>query len=495
MNLNVGTAKPRYVYLITIRFLLASIVLVLMSFSVLVSGKSTQKNPNIVLVMVDNFGWGELGVYGGGVLHGAATPRIDNLAAQGLMLTNYNVETVCTMSRAALMTGRYGIRTGALYPNRNGISATAKARGLTRWEVTIAETLAEQGYVSGLFGKWHLGEGKGRLPGDQGFDEWYGIADNSGNIFQGNLHPVQAELGLSRGQYVLKGQGEKPPEKIKPFTRKDRALIDKEATDQAIDFMKRQVKKKQPFLAYIPYIETHLPASPHPDFIGKTGNGSHADVLAQVDHYVGRLLDAVSKLGIRDNTIFIFTSDNGSPHSGPWDAGDAQGVFAAKEGALRVPFIVRWPQHIAEGRFSNEIVHQMDLFPTLAKIAGARIPSDRPIDGVDQTDFLTGKKEKSNRDSFVIYSQEKLLGVKWRNWKMITHPEKIKQYVINNTMNMEEFGIIHDLLIDRKEQGPSGAGWVKEPAGQVIADHLKTLEKYPPVPVGAADPYLPEYSK
>lgn len=448
--------------------------------------------PNIVLVVLDNFGWGELGVYGGGELHGAPTPRIDTLAEQGLRLTNFNVETVCTMSRAALLTGRYGIRTGALYPVRKGIGATTKAQGLIPWEETIAEVLAAEGYTSGLFGKWHLGDRPGRLPTDQGFDEWYGIADNSTNIVREELHPLQTALGLPNGQYVLEGSKDKEPNRVKPFDQTARALIDKEVTDSAIGFVNRMAAEGRPFFAYIPYIETHRPSYPHPDFKGKSGNGVHADVLMQVDHYIGRLLDTLDSLDISKNTIFILTADNGSPHSGPWDAGDAQGVFSAKEGALRVPFIVRWPGHIAADSQSNEIVHQMDLLPTLSSITAAALPQDRIIDGLDQAEFFLGKQKNSNRQAFVIYAQEKVLGIKWKNWKVITHPEKIKQYAINSVMNMEEFVIIHDLLSDRKEETFSGPWWVLSPAGEVLRNHLHSLETHPPVPVGAPDEYQPK---
>ena len=442
-----------------------------------------REQPNIVLVLVDNMGWGELGVYGGGIIRGAATPRIDTLATQGLRLANFNVETICSTSRASLMTGRYAIRTGVMYPSATLGAIAPDAIGLTQWEVTMAEMLAEKGYVSGLFGKWHLGDTKGRYPTDQGFDEWYGIprtSDESG--WQDNPHVDQSEHALSGKSYIMASRKGEAPKNIKHFNRENRRLIDKEITDRAIDFMREQVKQRKPFFSYVALTQIHGPILPHRDFAGKTGSGDWADTLAQIDSYTGRLLDAIDDIGIRENTIFIFTSDNGSMISGPWDSG-GYGGFSAKEGALRVPFIIRWPNQIPKGGYSNEIVHQMDLFPTLAAIVGARVPSDRVIDGVNQLDFFQGKTEKSKREGFVIYVQDELRGVKWRNWKMITH---------KNGNKMFPLPAIYNLMADPRETA-SGPFWVQYPAGQLIRDHIQSLSDYPRIRPGTPDPYVPDY--
>ena len=438
-----------------------------------VDAKSEGK-PNIVLVLMDNFGWGELGVYGGGVLRGAPTPRIDQLAAEGLRLANFNVETVCTTSRAALMTGRYAVRSGAMYPMYSG--SGIQGAGLTQWEVTIPEMLAEQGYISGIFGKWHLGDTEGRFPTDQGFHEWYGIPNTSDeSTWQDDTHPDQAAHPMAFGSYIMEGRNGEVPKKVKLFNNKNRKLVDKEITDRAIDFIERQVNANNPFFVYIPYTLTHSPVLPHPEFKGKTGNGDQADVLAQIDHYVGRLLDTVDDLSIRENTIFIFTSDNGHPNaSGPWSAG-SDGFLSPEEGLLRVPFILRWPEHVPKGNFSNEIVHQMDLFPTLANIVGAEIPGDRIIDGIDQVDFFTGKQGRSNRQGFVIYAEDKVLGVKWRNWKMLTGTR------IPSTYN---------LITDQKEKNPIWS-WVRFPAGKFLQNHLQSFVDHPAIPAGTPDPYIP----
>ena len=260
--------------------------------------------PYTFLAFMDNFGWGEPGFTGGGVIRGAPTPRIDALAAEGLRLTNFNVESQCTPSRAAIMSGRYAIRTG------NGkIPLGGGVYGLIKWEVTMAEMLSEAGYATGLFGKWHLGHTEGRFPTDQGFDEWYGIP-NSSDETAWEVLDGYAESGVE-GTYIFEGKKGSAPRKVMDYNLEQRALIDLELTKRSIDFMQRQVKKKKPFFLYVPYTQTHYPAIPHPDFAGKTGNGRFADVLAQVDAYNGMLIDEIGKLCIRDNTIFIFTADNG----------------------------------------------------------------------------------------------------------------------------------------------------------------------------------------
>ena len=230
------------------------------------STASALDKPNIVLVFMDNFGWGEPGFNGGGIIRGAPTPRLDALAAEGMRLTNFNVESQCTPSRAAIMSGRYAIRTGnATVPLGGGIY------GLTQWEVTMAEMLSDAGYATGMFGKWHLGHTEGRFPTDQGFDEWYGIA-NSSDETPYEVLDGYAESGVA-GVYIYEGKKGSPSKKVSAYGLEERPLIDKDLTDKSIKFMEQQVKAKKPFFLYLPYTQTHYPALPHPDFEGKTGNG------------------------------------------------------------------------------------------------------------------------------------------------------------------------------------------------------------------------------
>ena len=252
---------------------------------------AAQDKPNIVLVFMDNFGWGEPGFNGGGIIRGAATPQLDTLAAEGLRLTNFNVEVQCTPSRSALMTGRYAIRSGnATVPMGEGVY------GLVQWEVTMAEMLAEAGYATGMFGKWHLGRTEGRFPTDQGFDEWYGVPNSTDESPYSSLRGF-AESGVPE-TYVMEGRKGSVPQKVRPYRLDYRPLIDRDLTDKAISFMQRQAKADKPFFVYLPYTATHFPTLPHPDFKGRSGKGRWGDMLMQVDHYVGELLDTIDDLGI-----------------------------------------------------------------------------------------------------------------------------------------------------------------------------------------------------
>ena len=240
-----------------IRSLLAS-VCVLSSVAV----AHAQDRPNIVLVFMDNFGWGEPGFNGGGVVRGAPTPRLDALASEGLRLTNFNVEAQCTPSRSAIMTGRYAIRSG------NGtIPLGGGVYGLVQWEVTLAEMLSDAGYATGMFGKWHLGHTEGRFPTDQGFDEWYGIPNSSDESAWMELDGY-AESGVE-GTFIYEGRKGETPSQVGPYRLEQRALIDLELTTRSIDFMRRQVEDDQPFFLYVPYTQTHYPAPPAPGLCGQ----------------------------------------------------------------------------------------------------------------------------------------------------------------------------------------------------------------------------------
>ena len=457
-----------------------------------------QDKPNIVLIFLDNFGWGEPGFNGGGIIRGAATPRLDQLASEGLRLANFNVEVQCTPSRSAIMTGRYAVRSGnGAAPLGDGVY------GLVGWEVTMAEMLSDAGYSTGMFGKWHLGRTKGRFPTDQGFDEWYGIQNSTDESVYPSLEGF-ADSGVAETYVKEALKGEKPKD-VRPWDLEYRPLIDGDLTDRAIDFMKRRSKSKNPFFLYLPYTATHYPSLPHPDFVGKTGNGTWADLLLQIDSYTGRLLDTVDELGIRDNTIFIFTADNGpealpegsttlavgTPNpgtSGPWRGT----LFTGFEGALRVPFAIRWPGKIPANGESNEIVHEMDLFPTFARIAGGKVPKDRVIDGVDQTDFFLNKQKKSNREGFIVYMGNDIFGVKWRNWK-INFQEMDTVFSETRKLGMPR---VYNLLSDPQETQnvlfPNT--WVTKAGLGQFQEHLISLKSHPPIKPGTLDPYQPPAS-
>jgi arylsulfatase len=451
-----------------------------------------QDKPNVVLMVTDNLGWGEIGVYGGGILRGAPTPRLDELADQGLRLLNFNVEAQCTPSRSALMSGRYPIRSGTTKV------VWGMPYGLVAWEETMAELFSGAGYATGMYGKWHLGEIEGRFPTDQGFDEWYGIPNTTDEALyaaQPGFDPEVVEPPV-----IMESVRGAKPKHVKPYDLDTRKTIDSELNQRAIAFMERHVGKGKPFFAYIPYTQAHLPPTAHPDFEGSTGNGVWADMLAEMDHRAGEILDAVDRLGIRDDTIVVWMSENG-PEEGPSYFGTAgywRGhYFTTLEGSLRAPFIVRWPGRIEAGSVSDEIVHITDLLPTFSGVAGYRVPTDRIIDGVDQLAFFTGKTDTSAREGFPAYNGEQVQAYKWRNFKV--------RYIEQNSMFDApirlNFPRVHDLRRDPKElyglyggmgeTGTENLTWVLPAVTKRLLAHRKTLAQEPPIKTGTPEPYVP----
>ena len=447
------------------------------------------ERPNVVLVLVDNLGWGELGSYGGGVLRGTPTPRLDRLAGEGLRLTNFNVETECVPTRSALLTGRHPLRSGTLRSAPAG-----QPQGLVSWEVTIAELLSAQGYATAHFGKWHLGDDEGRFPTDQGFDEWYGIprTDNEAMYTTSmGFDPKAAPV-----PYILEGRKGEKTRNVEVFDLDSRARLDTEITKRTLAFITRNATARKPFFAYVPLTQVHFPTLPHPSFKGRTGLGDFADAVVEMDTHVGEILDGIKKAGVEDNTIVIFASDNGPELRRPWRgfAGMWRSHYhTAFEGGIRTPFIVRWPGHVPSA-VSNEIVHVMDLFPTLATMTGAPVPTDRPIDGVDQTAFFLGQQPKSSREGFLVYINGDLHAVKWRDWK--TH----YWWQLSPSGGTDALGPIKlevpylfNLLTDPGEETDvrTANSWVMVPVSKLTREFEASLKKYPPIAPGTPDPYQP----
>jgi arylsulfatase len=266
-------------------------------------------------------------------------------------------------------------------------------------------------------------------------------------------------------------------------------VIDAEITKRSVAFIEKQSKVGQPFFAYVALTQPHLPTIPNPTFSGKTGNGDWADMLAEMDFNVGQIIDAVEKAGETQNTIFIFTSDNGAEYLKPWDgwSGPWRGAyFTALEGGIRVPFIIRWPGKIAAGQVSNEIVTGSDMFATLAKFTGAKVPSDRPMDSEDQSDFFLGKTQKSAREGFPIWCAERLTAVKWRNWKM----HFIRQDNMFDPPVKNPVPVIYNLFTDPREEKPTPDSWVVGPMLKIVGEFDQSVKQYPLISMGTPDPYV-----
>ena len=442
---------------------------------------SSERQPHIVLVLADNLGWGELGCYGGGALRGAPTPRIDSLADEGLKCLNFNVESDCVPTRSALMTGRHPIRTGALQSVPAGLP-----QGIHPWEITLPQVLKQAGYDTAMFGKWHLGDRPGRYPNDRGFDEWYGIPRTSNEtLFTQSPGFDQTVVDIPQ---VMEGFAGQPAKDVAEYDLEKRRLIDSELTEKSIDFMRRKANGDKPFFLYVPLTHLHFPTLAHPDFAGKSGVGEFADSMMEMDYRVGELMDAVKALGIENNTLFIFASDNGPEFRRPWrgTAGPWSGTYhTAMEGGLRVPLIVKWPGHIDKARVSDDIVHVTDLFTTLIEVAGAKTPTDRPIDGLSQLSWWKGLVEKSAREGFLFYIKTELRAVKWRHWKL----HFVFESEPNSGTKHLETPWLFNIKRDPKEETDAAMedGWVRGPMRKMIMTFEKTLKEHPPIAPGASD--------
>lgn len=467
-----------------------------------ISSAHADTNPNILIILTDNTGWGDWGPYGGGDLRGAPSPQIDQLAQQGMTLLNFNTEPQCTPSRSALMTGRFAIRSG-----NQSIPIGVPFYGLIPWEKTVAESLSEAGYQTGIFGKWHLGNSAKRYPTDQGFDEWYGIANSNDESYWHEAKLMQKvttakdvmQLTKARAPHILESKKGQSPRQVKPFDLQAKRMLDEEITQRTIDFMQRSNKAGKPFFAYVPMSAMHFPTQPSPKFQGRSGHGEYTDLLMQTDHLVGTMLNSLEQMGIADNTLVIFTADNGaeSPDNGNnqysgWTGPWAGTYFTALEGGIRAPFIARWPKKIPAGSRSNEIVHLVDIFPTIASITGAALPADRPIDGVNMEGFFTGSRKGSGREGFPIFVGNDLYAYKWRNWKVHFTWQESK-YSAKQTFSTfpKVVNLIQDPREERQAAEPYNT-WTQFLMQSLIQFQL-SAKQYPHVPVGAADDFQPSY--
>lgn len=467
--------------------------------------------PNIVFFFWDNLGWGEVGCYGGGILRGAPTPRIDRLAAEGLRLLNFNVEAQCTPSRSALMTGRHPIRSGT-----HTVPVTGGPEGLTRWEKTIAQQLSDAGYATGMWGKWHLGsDPEGRSPVDFGFDESVWCRRTADEVLwtmqsyfpngevEATPYAGTTKIALEPQPIYSKKKGSKS-EVIATYDAAFRATFDRKITDWAIDFMGRAKEDGKPFYIYLPYTQVHSPPIPDPAYACKTKRGNWADLLTQLDDFTGKILDGIDELGLTNDTIIVWTSDNSSDPTYRMPAGDPDpfggqwggfsgiwrgGMFTTLEGSNRAPCIVRWPGNVPAGKVSNELVHEVDMFTTLVKAGGGEAPSDRQIDGIDMHDFLLSDAEESGRNTVLCMQGNRLQAIKWRQWKA----SLFHQDHAYGTWTPYNLPLMYNLEWDPREehQVDFPHAWVLHPMAAAAGAFLKTLAMEPPIKPGTPDPYTP----
>src|SRR5260370_2632454 len=356
------------------------------------TARAADTKPNVVFILADNVGYGDLGPYGGGELRGAPTPRIDQLAREGLRLTQFLVEPGCTPSRAALMMGQYSIRTGLSLIIVPGSPNTLSARAFT-----MSEMFKAVGYATAIFGKWHLGSDPQSLPTAHGFDEFYGIPPDTSwdsctyvetTVLTHSINAPYEGL-LEKGPQIVEARAGEPLQTVKPFTPEVRAKIDYELVDKSIEFMRRQKAAGKPFFLYLPFSMLHVPNLPSQQFKGKSRIGVYGDKLMEGDYHVGRILDTLKELGVEESTIVVFASDNGPygettrefGNQGRPDIGNS-GPFRgelgeATEGAIRTAAIIRWPGQVKPNT-SYAMFSLIDFLPTFFHIFRGKIPTPLP---------------------------------------------------------------------------------------------------------------------
>lgn len=408
---------------------------------------AADERPNVVFMISDNLGYGDLGSYGGGAVRGAPTPRLDEFANQGLRFTNFNVEAECTPSRSALMTGRYAIRSGTT----RAVPVPGIPQGLAPWEYTMAEMFRDAGYDTAMFGKWHIGASEGRFPTDQGFDIWWGFP-NSTDVAS-FPHAIGFEEGLLPSFPFYEGTAESGAKPAGEYNLEARPLVDETITERAISYIRERAGDDKPFFLYLPFSLVHHPSLPHPDFDGITGNGRFADAMVEHDHRVGQVLDALQAAGLDENTLVVYASDNGPdraefPHVG--DTGPFRGYLGTvHEGSIRTPMILRWRGKVTPGKVSNEIVSIHDFMPSFAALVHAELPDDRAYDGVNQLPFFTGETQRSARESVLFFHDDTLIAVKWKQFKIYLREEGVER--TNATYRDLWAPRVYNTMIDPKE--------------------------------------------
>lgn len=370
--------------------------------------------PNVVVIFVDDLGYADIGPFGGSI----PTPNLDRMAREGMRFTDFSVSSaVCSASRAALLTGCYHQRVGIA-----GALGPDAQIGIHPDETTIAELCKTKGYATACFGKWHLGHHPKFLPRQHGFDEYFGLP-YSNDMWP--LHPAYANLPADAAK---RKQGYPPLPLLendhvvdREVTAADQAQLTKQYTERAVSFIERH--REQPFFLYVPHSMVHVPLFASERFAGKSGKGAYGDVVMEIDWSVGEILATLQRCGVDDDTLVLFTSDNGPWLSYGEHAGSAgplrEGKGTMFEGGIREPTIARWPGHVPAGASCHEFAATIDILPTVARLIGAELPQRR-IDGHDITPLLFGEPGATSPHELFCcyYAGGQLQAVRDARWKL-----------------------------------------------------------------------------
>nr|WP_169977640.1 arylsulfatase [Tautonia rosea] len=511
------------------RITIASIVVIMLGTVLGAGARSTlaqeSKKPNIVIIWGDDIGRSNISAYTQGLM-GYRTPNIDRIAREGMLFTDYYGEQSCTAGRASFLTGQHGMRTGLTKVGLPGAEL-----GLQAEDPTIAELLKAQGYVTGQFGKNHLGDRNVYLPTVHGFDEFYG------NLYHLNAeeepeHPDYPKDPAFRAKYGPRGVldtkatdvddptvdprfgrvGKQVIEDTGPLTKKRMETIDDDIAARAIDFIERKAEGDEPFFVWVNFTHMHFRTHPKPESMGQAGRwmSEYADVMIDHDKNVGQVLDALDRLGLAEDTFVMYSTDNG-PHMNTWPDAAMTPFRNEKnsnwEGAYRVPAMVRWPGKIEAGTVSNEIVSHLDWLPTILAMAGDPDVKEKllegytvddmtykvHLDGFNLVPYLTGAEEKGPRESFIYCNDDQqVTALRFDNWKMIfleqrapgtlqVWAEPFVSLRVPKIFNLRTdpyeraditSNTYYDWLIDRV--------FLLVPAQDYVGNFLKTFIEYPP---------------
>ncbi len=430
--------------------------------------------PNIVVIIVDDVGYGDIGAFMGGGVRGIPTPELDRMAAEGTRFTSFYGHPFCTPTRAALMTGRLPIRAGFEFPLFPGLPG-----GLHPDEVTIAEVLAEKGYESAMIGKWHLGDQEQHLPHNQGFDEFWGFLYHC----DAYLYPTDrdwnpnSQVGrMMKIRGVVEGRKGEPSRDVEPIDAKRLETLDRDIAVRASNFIRDHAERDAPFFLAVGFSKAHYKNFPNGEFAGKSGAGVFGDAVMELDEHISYVVGAVRFAEIEENTLVIFMSDNGPSYDTFPDCGYTPfrgGKGETFEGGVRLPMIAWWPGTIPAGGSADGIVTAMDLFSTFAALGGGTVPKDRPIDGNDQTAFFKGE-QPSATDTVYYYLGSELTAIRHGKWK--THFATVEN-TPDGPLERYSTPLLYDLLTDPRESHSYAyeKTWEIVQANMLLRQHLAEM--------------------